>query len=334
MKEKEIEDLIADKSFGTDIFDKADKIRKENFGDGVHLRALIEFSNYCSRNCLYCGLRRDNNKLKRYRMSSKEILSCAKKAFDMGFKTVVLQSGEDLFFKTKDLCAIVYKIKKNYGLRVTLSAGLLKKSDYGDLKNSGVDRYLLKFETSDKKLYEYLKPDSVFGDRLKAIEILKELNYQTGSGIMAGLPGQNDKILAKDLKLIKDMELDMVSVGPFISDPDTPLKNCSTIEEFKMIKILALTRILSPFSHMPATTSMGVLYKNGRKKALLAGANVLMPDITPVIYGENYRIYPGKNIKDPEDNINEIKDMLSSISRHISYEFGDSVRGGFYGKNS
>lgn len=289
---KQIFYLLRDTPFDT-VAKMADDIRKKVHGDVVHLRAIIEFSNYCRCNCLFCGIRRDNKKLKRYRMSEEEIISVAKEAVKLGFKTIVLQSGEDSFWNAKRLCRVVKEIKK-LGVVVTLSVGELSYNDYLALREAGADRYLLKFETSDEALFQRLKPDTTFQKRIQCVKWLKELGYEAGSGIIVGLPGQTLESLVKDIKLMKELELDMVGIGPFIPHPETPLKEELAGNPLLTLKIIAVTRILLPFANIPATTALGSISPSLRIKALHCGANVIMPDITPERYKKFYDIYPGK----------------------------------------
>ncbi len=292
MNKKQILDhLKSDNS--ADLFKEADRVRERCCGDQVHLRGIIEFSNYCRQDCLYCGLRRSNDKVTRYRMTCDEIISCAQNAVKLDIPTVVLQSGEDLSYQMEDLCFIVKEIKK-LNLAITLSAGERSHDDYKRLKEAGADRYLLRFETSDEKLYEKLRPGRHFSQRLKCLDQLKELNYQVGSGIMVGLPGQSLESMADDILLFRSLELDMIGIGPFLPHPNTPLTGDKNIGIEMVLKVIALTRIVTKNTHIPATTAVGTLDARGRQKALDCGANVIMPNITPMQYRKLYEIYPDK----------------------------------------
>ena len=330
MNVKEISEFLkgADDNF---LFKHANRIRKKYCGDGVFLRALIEFSNVCFKNCFYCGLRRENKKLKRYSMSYNEIYKIALIAKDLGFKTVVLQSGEKSMDVDK-FCEVIKKIK-DLGLVITLSLGELDKDYYRKFKDSGADKFLLKFETSNRSLYEYLKPDSHYDKRFKILEWLRDMGYEVGSGIMVGLPGQSIEDIASDIMIFKKLDLDMISVGPFVPNPDTPLGNARIIDENIFLRAIAITRIVNKNVHMPATTSAEVLYEDGRKKALLWGANVIMPDITPKEYSLKYIIYPGKEkiIGNARNIISDVEKMLLGISRYISQDEGRSLKRRVYG---
>ena len=310
------------------LFKEADRCRKEFVGDKVHLRGLIEFSNYCMRNCLYCGLRRENTKLKRYRMEIKEIFKQAKLIQKLGFKTVVLQSGEDPYYRIKDLCRLIEKIKKKLNLAVALCIGERSFRDYKDLKEAGADRYLLKFETSDYKLYKKLKPDSSYKNRFRCLEYLRRLDFQTGSGNIVGLPFQSLESLAQDIMLFKELDLDMIGIGPFIPHPNTPLREFSSPKLELVLKVIALTRLITKITHIPATTAMGTLYNRGREKALECGANVIMPNVTPQKYKKYYQIYPNKVCvkENPKEFKIYIEKFLASIGRKIATDFGHSLR--------
>jgi biotin synthase len=235
--------------------DEADRLRQEYVGNGIHLRALIEFSNYCIRNCAYCGIRRDNKKLPRYRMSPQEIIKTAAEAAEKGFLSVVLQSGDDLTYGPQVLAEVIREIKKT-GIAVTLSVGERPERDYAIWREAGADRYLLKFETSDSELYRRLHPGSSLDKRLECIKQLKKLEYQTGSGNMVGLPGQTAAMLAEDIILMHRLKLDMAGIGPFLPHPATPLKDFPAGNLDLTLRVLALTRLLLPWSHLPATTAL------------------------------------------------------------------------------
>ncbi|MDR3195920.1 MAG: [FeFe] hydrogenase H-cluster radical SAM maturase HydE [Endomicrobium sp.] len=275
------------------LFSAADKVRKEHVGDEVHLRALIEFSNYCKQNCLYCGLRRDNPKITRYRLEPQEIINLAKKAADYGYKTIVLQSGEDLYYTVDKISKIISEIK-NFDVAVALSIGEKSFEEYKAYRRAGTDRYLLRIETTDEALYNKLNPSMSLQNRMICLENIKKLGYEVGSGIMVGLPGQTLESIAKDILYFKSIPVDMAGIGPFIYHPDTPIKK--TEENFfeLALKVMAILRLLMPDINIPATTAMETLNLNGRLIALQCGANVVMPNATETAYRKHYEIYPGK----------------------------------------
>lgn len=310
------------------LFKFADDVRARYCGDEIHLRGLIEFSNYCSRNCLYCGLRKDNQTIQRYRLSSDEIVDIAKSAVALNYKTIVLQSGEDYAYNITQLCQIVKDIKQQTGCAITLSVGERSLADYKQLRQAGADRYLLRFETSDPALFKKLKPDSDYKTRIQCLENLRQAGFQVGSGCMIGLPGQTKETIADDLLLMLALDLDMIGIGPFIPNPETPLKSTAkgTIEIMR--RVIALVRILTRNTYLPATTAVGSIDAQGRQKVLRCGANVLMPNLTPQEYREHYRIYPDKIcIKEQPGDCHGCVDALAiSLDRTISRGFGHSLK--------
>ncbi len=313
------------------LFRQADRVRKENVGDAVHLRGLIEFSNHCRRDCFYCGLRKSNRNNVRYRMSIPEIMAAGTEARDLGFRTVVLQSGEDPHYTMDELCSLVQDIKSRLGLAVTLSIGERSYDDYKRLKEAGADRYLMRFETSSPVLFAALKPDSDYGRRFRCLEWLRELGYQVGSGTMVGLPGQSLASIADDILKFNELDLDMIGLGPYISHPDTPLKNSPNGSLDLLLRVTALTRIITKNAHMPATTATGTIDPEGRQKALQCGANVLMPNLTPQTYREHYLIYPDKICitEEPHKCRFCVEAMAVSLGRTIARDAGHSLKPAF-----
>jgi len=294
----------------------ANLIRKERCGNAVLLRGIIETSNVCNQNCHYCGLRRENGSLTRYRMKEQEIIDAAKKIQGAGIATVVLQSGED---KTdiKQLCSLIRRIREETDLFITLSLGERPQEDYLAFKDAGADRYLLKHETASKKLFDALRPGSSYASRRDALRLFKELGFETGTGCMVGLPWQTSEDLADDLLYIKDIEADMIGIGPFIPHPQTPLAHSLPGTSDMVLKMLSLCRLLLPGANIPATTSLGVLDNTGRRKALQCGANVVMLDFTPEEYRKYYDIYPGKThvAREHDHALELLRQELESIGR-------------------
>ena len=323
---------MTDKKAVKDLYDFANEIKKKYLGNIVHIRAILEFSNYCCRNCLYCGIRKSNDKVKRYRIEPDEIIKYALNAESAGFKTIILQSGEDFYYTVEKLEQIIKTIKSRTNLKITLSIGERQEIEYKKLKHAGADRFLLKHETSDPVLYKNLHPDceaevkkSEFPDlpenrlfvthsdmnysnRLNCLKILKSLLYETGSGIMVGLPGQTIESIANDILLFKDFNIDMMGIGPYLPHPDTPLAKKFNetggyfipaigyfdVEEL-IYKIIAITRIVTKKTNIPATTGFNTLNDgNIREKALKRGANVIMINITDNHLRKFYEIYPTK----------------------------------------
>ncbi len=286
----------------------ADETRHRHVGDEVHLRGLIEISNHCVRACGYCGLRAANREIERYRMSSDEILACAREAEAWGWGTVVMQSGEDYGLKTDWIADVVRRIKAETGLAVTLSFGERPEEDLAVWREAGADRYLLRFETSDDELYKLIHPDlpGRRSDRMEILRTLQRLGYEAGSGIMVGIPGQTYASVADDIDLFRGMDLDMIGIGPYISHPDTPLGDQSWAreipageqipsDELTVYKVVALTRLVCPEANIPSTTALATINKvDGREQGLQRGANIVMPNLTPPEYRVKYEIYPDK----------------------------------------
>lgn len=293
LDKSEIVEILKDSSINDELFKVADDTRKEYLGDEVHLRGLIEFTNICKQNCLYCGLRRDNKNVQRYRLSEDEIIDFAQKAVSYGYKTLVLQGGEDDYFTIERLTKIVKRLKE-LDVAVTLSVGEKSSEDFRKLKEAGADRYLIRIETTDKQLYEEMDPGMSHDKRIKCLKDLKEYGFETGSGSLIGLPGQTLESIADDILLFKEIDADMIGIGPFIPNEDTPLKDAKGGDLILSLKVMALCRILMPDINIPATTAMETLDKNGRIMALQCGANVVMPNVTEGEYRKLYAIYPGK----------------------------------------
>ncbi len=312
--------LTAGKKEETLLLETANRVRRKFVGEAVHLRAIIEFSNHCRQNCLYCGLRRDNRRLVRYRMTPREIERAAERAAAEGYKTAVLQSGEDLWFTRNRLADLIGRIKAKTGLAITLSLGERSRQDYRAWKKAGADRFLLKFETSSPGLYRWLRPGLELNDRLDSLQSLQDLGYEVGSGNIVGLPEQTAEDLARDIELCKTRNFDMLGIGPLIVHPETPLAGRTGGDVRQTLRVLAVTRIITRDTNLPATTALGVTGSQGRRKALLAGANVLMPDVTPEEYRQNYEIYPGKTR--PPIDMEAIVSLIRSVARVISEDCG------------
>ena len=319
----EVIEILKDNSQNDWLFSLADKIRKENVGDEVHLRGLIEFSNICKRTCKYCGLRCENKEIDRYRIEPDDIIFYAQKAVDMGYKTIVLQSGEDEYYSREILCKIIKGIK-TLDVALTLSIGERSFDDYKAFKDCGADRYLIRIETTDKELYKKMHPHMSFENRVRCLKDLGKLGYEVGTGCLVGLPGQTIESLANDILFFKEINADMVGIGPFIAHPHTPLKDCLNGDFTLALKVLALTRILLKNINIPATTAMETLNQNGRIIALQSGANVVMPNVTTTEYRAKYEIYPNKICinENPSQCFNCVSGKIRSIGRSVSTGYG------------
>lgn len=308
------------------LYQQADKVRKKYHGDDVHLRGIIEFSSYCKQNCKYCGLRKDNASLDRYRLEAEEIVDLAISGAQLGYRTIVLQSGEDGYAADK-IAYMIREIKKDADTAITLCVGERSYEEYKLWREMGADRYLLKHETADKEFYQSLHPGMKYDDRIERLHWLKDLGYQTGGGNIIGLPGQNLEHLADDILFFKEFKLDMIGIGPFIAHDQTPLKGkeAGTVE--MTLKVLAVTRLLLPLSHLPATTALGSIDNLGRQKALKAGANVVMPNITSSKYRPLYEIYPAKIcINEKASDCRQcIGGIINSLGRTVATGRGDTL---------
>lgn len=322
----DIIEILKDDSNNDWLFSLADKTRKEYVGDEVHLRGLIEFSNICKRQCKYCGLRCEDKFIDRYRISKENIISYAEHAVNMGYKTIVLQSGEDEYYNTDLMCEIIAGIKK-LGVALTLSIGEKTYEEYKAFKEAGADRYLIRIETTDKTLYNQMHPNMDFDNRVRCLEDLGRLGYEVGTGCLVGLPNQTIESLADDILFFKEINADMVGIGPFIPHPHTPLKDSATGSFTLALKVMALTRILLKDINIPATTAMETLNPNGRIIALQSGANVVMPNVTTTEYRAKYEIYPNKICinENPDKCKGCISAKIQSIGRSVSTSFGFRV---------
>jgi biotin synthase len=314
------------------LYARADEVRRAAMGDAVFIRGIIEFSNVCANDCLYCGIRASNRSVRRYTMTPDEILETAKRLPAAGQTTVVLQSGEAPALGDRELGALIRRIKSETSLAVTLSVGNRPLEVYRHWRECGLDRYLLRFETSDPRLFARIHPNCSLVERVACLQALRELGVQVGSGFMIGIPGETPAVLAANLALCRDLELDMIGIGPFIAHPDTPLgkeKNAYHAEPEMFFKALAVLRLFNPDAHIPATTAFDAVFPGeGRNLALQRGANVFMPNCTPARHRGDYLLYPGKPC------INETSEQcahcvvmrIKSIGRTIGTGPGHSIR--------
>lgn len=323
LSREEIITLLKNDETNDELFKAADRVRKQYVGDEVHLRGLIEFSNICRQNCLYCGLRRDNKNLQRYRLEPETVVDFARKASSYGYKTVVLQSGEDAFYTVDKMKYIISEIKK-LDMAITLSIGEKSFEEYKAYREAGADRYLVRIETSDKKLYEEMDPGMEFENRIRCLDDLKKLGFEVGTGCLVGLPGQTLESLADDILFFKDIDADMIGIGPFIPNHDTPLRDAGGGTFELALKVMAITRLLLPDINIPATTAMETLNPNGRIIALQSGANVAMPNVTEGEYRKMYELYPGKIcVNDtPAKCRGCITEKINDIDRNVSEDYG------------
>ena len=288
------------------LFTAADRMRSEMVGDKVDVRGAIEFSNYCDKNCAYCGIRRDNMSLKRYRMDIAEILEVANEIRQLGMNTVILQSGEDGFWTKEAIVSLIREIKAKTGLRITLSIGERHYEEYKAFKFAGANNFLLKIETTNRRLFKELHPDDDFDFRLKCSKWLKELGYLNGSGSIIGLPGQTIEDIAADIMFFKEMGINMIGIGPFMPANGTPLETQPVGNVEMTLKAVAVTRLVCKNVYIPATTALVSAHPDGQVMALKSGANTIMLVNTPAHYRQNYAIYGNKCPVDLDSAIDAI----------------------------
>ena len=288
--------LIESNKYEQELFERADSVRKEQYGTDVYIRGLIEFTNYCKNNCYYCGIRSGNKKVARYRLCKEEILYCCKCGHELGFRTFVLQGGEDNFFSDDLVCEIIYEIKALYpDCPITLSIGEKPYESYKAWFDAGAARYLLRHETADSEHYALLHPQSMsLENRKNCLWNLKKIGYQTGSGFMIGSPYQTTDLLLKDLRFLQELQPDMIGIGPYISHQSTPFNNFKNGDLHTCLRLIAVLRLMFPNALIPATTALGTIDKNGRELGLKAGANVVMPNLSPLRFRRQYELYDNK----------------------------------------
>ncbi len=274
----------------------ADGVRRQVYGDAVYLRGLIELTNHCRNNCYYCGIRRDNRTLTRYRLTHAQVLACCREGYDLGYRTFVLQGGEDPYYTDERLCGLVAAIRAAYpDAAITLSMGERSKESYRALFNAGANRYLLRHETADDAHYAKLHPAELsLAHRKQCLRDLKAIGYQVGSGFMVGSPGQTTACLVQDLRFLQELDPDMIGIGPFLPQADTPFARSPKGDLTLTLRLISLLRLLFPHALLPATTALGTLDPNGRELGLQAGANVVMPNLSPVGVRALYALYDNK----------------------------------------
>lgn len=288
--------LCDDPGFDEYLAEKARTIREKYYGKSVYLRGLVEISNICKNNCYYCGIRRDNTNAERYRLNEEQILDCCDAGYDLGFRTFVLQGGEDPYYTDELIVSIVSSIKKRHpDCAVTLSLGEFEKDSYQKFFDAGADRYLLRHETADKEHYEMLHPAEMsFEHRMQCLKDLKDIGYQVGCGMMVGSPYQTTEHLVKDLRFLQEFRPEMVGIGPFIPHHDTQFAEHEAGTVDMTIRLLSIIRLLLPDVLLPATTALGTIDPRGREKGILAGANVVMPNLSPSDVRGKYLLYDNK----------------------------------------
>lgn len=296
LPEDELRLLLENDEYDPPLALAADQRRREIYGREVYVRGLIEFSNYCRNNCYYCGIRGGNRKVTRYRLEKEEILACCREGYELGFRTFVLQSGEDPFYTDQRICEIVSEIRENFpDCAITLSIGEKTKESYQAYFAAGANRYLLRHETADEDHYRKLHPESMsLKNRKRCLYDLKEIGYQVGSGFMVGSPYQTVDCLISDLRFLQDLQPDMIGIGPYIVHKETPFANFENGGLALTLKLLSILRLMFPYALIPATTALGTIHPQGRELGLKAGANVVMPNLSPVRVRKQYELYENK----------------------------------------
>lgn len=329
LSDDELKALITEMPEPEYLFSKARERTSEVYGKKVFIRGLIEISNICKNDCLYCGIRKSNCKVSRYRLTPDEIISACENGFRLGFRTFVLQGGEDGFFTDDILAQIISKIKeKCSGSAVTLSLGERTRESYEKLKKAGADRYLLRHETANEDHYRKLHPENLsLKNRINCLNDLKNIGFQTGCGFMVGSPYQTVENLVEDLRFIKEFEPQMVGIGPFLPHKDTPFKDEKPGSSDLTVYLLAIIRLMLPSVLLPATTALGTAEENGRERGILAGANVIMPNLSPESAREKYTLYNNKLHTGAENayKLDLLKERISKIGYEIVTDRGDFI---------
>ncbi|MBC7961046.1 MAG: [FeFe] hydrogenase H-cluster radical SAM maturase HydE [Vallitaleaceae bacterium] len=308
--------------------EKAHATRLKNYDNKVYMRGLIEFTNYCARDCLYCGIRRSNKEADRYRLSLEQILECCQVGYELGYRSYVLQGGEDPYFNDERMIEVITAIKGGFpDCALTLSIGERTYESYEKMYNAGADRYLLRHETNSRHLYEALHPDMSYNNRIRCLNDLKAIGYQVGAGFMVGLPNQTNEDFVNDLLFLKELEPEMVGIGPFISQKDTPLANETSGTAEKTCVLLSVIRLLLPKVLLPATTALGSISPKGREMGLKAGANVVMPNLSPTNVRDKYLLYDGKICTGDEAAHcrNCIEGRIKSVGFEVDMSRGDHL---------
>lgn len=309
---------------------EAVNVRQQIYGNKVYVRGLIEISNICKNDCYYCGIRKSNPNCDRYRLSKEEILECCREGYELGFRTFVMQGGEDGYYTDDILCDVVSAIHQSFpDSAITLSMGERTKESYGKLYEAGAGRYLLRHETAEKEHYAKLHPKQMsYENRLRCLKDLKEIGYQVGCGFMVGSPYQSSLSLAMDLKFVEEFQPDMCGIGPFIPHKDTIFKEEKAGSVEMTCYLLSLIRLIYPPVLLPATTALGTLDRKGREKGILSGANVVMPNLSPLSVRKKYELYNNKISSGQESaqGLEELKVRMKEISYEVVCEKGDIIK--------
>lgn len=331
LSDSELKILIESDEADGFLFSAADEVRREHYSDEVYIRGLVEFTNYCKNNCYYCGIRCGNKKAVRYRLNKDDILECCAKGYDLGFRTFVLQGGEDPYYTDEVMCDIVGSIRGLYpDCAITLSIGERSKESYQAYFNAGANRFLLRHETASDDHYSRLHPDNLSLDnRKRCLFDLKEIGYQVGSGFMVDSPYQTTENIVADLRFLQQLQPDMIGIGPFIRHEDTPFSGFESGSLNKTLRLVSILRLMFPYALIPSTTALGTIHPQGREMGLQAGANVVMPNLSPKRFREMYMLYDNKISTDEEaaESVENLKKKVTSAGYRVVTARGDVKKG-------
>lgn len=327
LTDEELKSLIETADFDAELFARADEVRQEYYGKDVYIRGLIELSNYCKNDCYYCGIRRSNRHVQRYRLSKEELLLCCEQGYELGFRTFVFQGGEDGYYTDERMCGILSEIRRRFpDCAITLSLGERSKESYRRMFDAGADRYLLRHETASGQHYRKLHPAGMsLNNRKQCLFQLKEIGYQVGSGFMVGSPWQTTENLIEDLRFLQELHPAMIGIGPFIPHRDTPFGKMAGGTLELTLRMVAILRLLFPYALIPATTAMGTIHPLGREMGLKAGANVVMPNLSPENVRKQYELYDNKLCTEEESAqcVESLKKQVQFAGYRIVIARGD-----------
>ena len=327
LTDDELREILSNDKYDSLLREEADKIRQENYGRDVYIRGLIEISNYCKNNCFYCGIRGENKNLTRYRLTKDDILSCCEQGYLLGFRTFVMQGGEDPYFTDDIMVDIISSVREKYSdCAITLSLGEKSKETYKKYFDAGANRYLLRHETATDEHYKMLHPHSMsIENRKKCLFDLKEIGFQTGSGFMVGSPYQTIDNIISDLRFLQELEPDMIGIGPYITHKDTPFKDFESGNLYLTLRLVAILRLMFPYALIPSTTALGTIHPQGRQMGLKSGANVVMPNLSPRNVRKLYALYKDKIATDEEaaESVEKLKKTVKEAGYEVVCARGD-----------
>ena len=327
LSDDEFRRLIETDEFDAELFERADRVRRSIYGDKVYIRGLIEISNYCKNNCYYCGIRCGNKNVVRYRLDKEDILDCCESGYGLGFRTFVMQGGEDNHYSDEVMCDIISEIRNKYpDCAITLSLGEKSRETYEAYYRAGANRYLLRHETAEDEHYSKLHPENMkLETRKKCLFDLKEIGFQTGAGFMVGSPYQTTDNIISDLRFLQTLQPDMIGIGPFLTHKETPFAEFENGSMELTLRLLAILRLMFPYVLLPSTTALGTIHPKGREMGLKAGANVVMPNLSPVNTRKLYELYENKICTDEEaaESLELLRRKVKEAGYRIVIEKGD-----------